>query len=123
MLNLQMLNAISFNKGCYTGQEIVARMHYLGKLKKRMYRATLGGIDIAPAAGSELYAANAISGELQSVGHVVDAVIHNGQCELLAVIPDELVESAKPLQLGKNGREITVVPLPYAITTAHSSKQ
>ena len=123
MLNLQALNAISFNKGCYTGQEIVARMHYLGKLKKRMYRATVSGVDIAPAAGSELYAVNAISGELQSVGHVVDAVIHNGQCELLAVIPDELVESAKPVQLGKNGGEITVVPLPYAITTALPSKQ
>jgi len=37
MLNLDVLNGISFKKGCYTGQEIVARMHYLGKLKQRMY--------------------------------------------------------------------------------------
>lgn len=38
-INLDQLNAISFDKGCYTGQEIIARMHYRGKLKKRMYQA------------------------------------------------------------------------------------
>ncbi|HBT58772.1 MAG TPA: folate-binding protein YgfZ, partial [Pseudomonas sp.] len=38
MLNLQQLGGVSFRKGCYTGQEIVARMQYLGKLKRRMYR-------------------------------------------------------------------------------------
>ena len=37
MVNLDLLGGISFNKGCYTGQEIVARMHYLGKLKQRMF--------------------------------------------------------------------------------------
>ena len=37
MLNLQHLNAISFKKGCYTGQEIIARMKYLGKLKKATF--------------------------------------------------------------------------------------
>lgn len=35
------LNAVSFTKGCYTGQEIVARMHYLGKAKQRLYRLTI----------------------------------------------------------------------------------
>lgn len=40
-LNLPQLNAISFDKGCYTGQEIIARMHYRGKLKNHLYRATL----------------------------------------------------------------------------------
>ncbi|MCK4707456.1 MAG: folate-binding protein YgfZ, partial [Gammaproteobacteria bacterium] len=38
MINLELINGVSFKKGCYTGQEIVARMHYLGKLKRRMYR-------------------------------------------------------------------------------------
>jgi hypothetical protein len=87
-----------------------------------MYRATVNSLENAPSAGSELYSENPVSGDFQSIGQVVDAVIHNGHCELLAVIPDELVESAKPVQLGKNGSEITVVPLPYAITTALSSK-
>jgi len=38
MLNLQAIGGVSFKKGCYTGQEIVARMQYLGKLKRRLYR-------------------------------------------------------------------------------------
>src|SRR6202008_3026879 len=37
MLNLDALGGISFNKGCYTGQEVVARLHYLGQLKRRMF--------------------------------------------------------------------------------------
>jgi folate-binding protein YgfZ len=43
MLNLQALGGVSFKKGCYTGQEIVARMQYLGKLKRRLYRLSLAG--------------------------------------------------------------------------------
>ena len=38
MANMHLVNGVSFDKGCYPGQEIVARMHYLGKLKRRMYR-------------------------------------------------------------------------------------
>jgi folate-binding protein YgfZ len=38
-LNLDLIEGINFKKGCYTGQEIVARTHYLGKVKRRMYRA------------------------------------------------------------------------------------
>lgn len=41
MINLDLLGGIDFKKGCYTGQEIVARMHYLGKLKQRMFICTL----------------------------------------------------------------------------------
>ena len=40
-INLDQLNALSFDKGCYTGQEIIARMHYRGKLKKHLYRANI----------------------------------------------------------------------------------
>ena len=39
MLNLDQLGGISFNKGCYTGQEIIARTHYLGKTKRTLYLA------------------------------------------------------------------------------------
>jgi folate-binding protein YgfZ len=117
MLNLQALDGISFNKGCYTGQEIVARMHYLGKLKKRMYRAICENLDNEPAAATELFAINEISNKLQTVGHVVEAVMINARsCELLVVIPDELVETGKAIHIGENGPQITVQTLPYAIT-------
>lgn len=46
MLNLQAVGGVSFKKGCYTGQEIVARMQYLGKLKRRLYRLSLNASEL-----------------------------------------------------------------------------
>jgi folate-binding protein YgfZ len=67
MCNLDQLGAISLDKGCYTGQEIVARLHYLGQVKRRMYRAEIA----APAApGQDVFEA----GNAQAVGELVDAV-------------------------------------------------
>ena len=57
MLNLDILNAINFKKGCYTGQEIVARTHYLGSVKRRTYLAEITAesqSDIAPQAGDKV---------------------------------------------------------------------
>lgn len=51
MLNLDLLDGINFKKGCYTGQEIVARMHYLGKLKQRMYLCQLDHFNSPPEIG------------------------------------------------------------------------
>ncbi|MCW8888713.1 MAG: folate-binding protein YgfZ, partial [Gammaproteobacteria bacterium] len=53
MVNLQILNGVNFKKGCYTGQEVVARMQYLGKLKRRMFRAHVEGVDM-PQVGDEI---------------------------------------------------------------------
>jgi folate-binding protein YgfZ len=54
MLNLQAVGGVSFKKGCYTGQEIVARMQYLGKLKRRLYRVKLDASDL-PEPGTQLF--------------------------------------------------------------------
>ena len=72
MLNMDLTNAVSFDKGCYPGQEIVARMHYLGKLKTRM---VLGSIDAPspPTPGDKVYA---VAHE-QSIGVVVDTTPGN----------------------------------------------
>ena len=61
MVNLQLIEGVSFTKGCYTGQEVVARMQYLGKLKRRMYRAVINGD--TPEAGTELFSASTNSGQ------------------------------------------------------------
>ncbi len=53
MVNMQLIDGVSFTKGCYTGQEVVARMQYLGKLKRRMYSAEVD-TDIAPRPGDVL---------------------------------------------------------------------
>lgn len=56
-LNLDQLNAINFEKGCYTGQEIIARMHYRGKLKTRLFKAFFHSKEgLSP--GTEIMAAN-----------------------------------------------------------------
>ncbi|HET8881770.1 MAG TPA: hypothetical protein VFM56_06295, partial [Solimonas sp.] len=68
MANLDLLGGISFDKGCYTGQEIVARLHYLGQLKRRMFVARIDGA--APPPGSAVHQ----DGDSQAVGEIVDAV-------------------------------------------------
>ncbi|MHB1565934.1 MAG: CAF17-like 4Fe-4S cluster assembly/insertion protein YgfZ [Acidiferrobacter sp.] len=84
MVNLDLLNGVSFHKGCYPGQEIVARTHYLGRLKQRMYRASLPAACDVPAPGATLSAAN-LPG--QPAGTVVDAQRGpDGRIDLLAVI-------------------------------------
>jgi folate-binding protein YgfZ len=67
MANLDRLGGISFDKGCYTGQEIVARLHYLGQLKRRMFLCS--GTGAAPEAGASIHQ----GAQEQSVGEVVQA--------------------------------------------------
>ncbi len=82
MVNLDLLNGINFRKGCYPGQEIVARTHYLGRLKQRMYRASLAGP--VPRPGTTLTAPN-LPG--QPAGTVIEAQRGpDGQVDLLAVV-------------------------------------
>ncbi len=65
MLNLDALNAINYKKGCYTGQEIVARTHYLGKVKRRTQLAHIAS-DIGPTLGDDVMDANQ-----QAIGKIV----------------------------------------------------
>ncbi|MBI2383197.1 MAG: folate-binding protein YgfZ [Gammaproteobacteria bacterium] len=82
MANLDQLGGISFNKGCYTGQEVVARVHYLGEIKRRLFRLRAGADEIEP--GMPVYDAEA---DGQNVGEVVDAaILPDGARELLAVL-------------------------------------
>jgi folate-binding protein YgfZ len=85
MLNLDRLGGISFTKGCYPGQEIVARMHYLGNLKRRMFLCQAA--DAAAAAispGTAIYPAD---GDAQAVGELVQAApLPEGGAAFLAVL-------------------------------------
>ncbi|WP_020405545.1 YgfZ/GcvT domain-containing protein [Hahella ganghwensis] len=93
MQNLQFLDGVSFKKGCYTGQEIVARMQYLGKLKKRMY---LMAID-----GGHARAGDSLIGEGEKViGTIVRSADNTLDQQLaLAVVDNSHVEAGEPLQL------------------------
>ena len=117
MINLDCIGAISFNKGCYTGQEIIARTHYLGKLKRRMYRVECHGRE-APRPGSAIYPAGAAEGE-QSTGMIVNAVASGEQrYRCLAVLQMEAAESM-PLSLHSGcGPTVKILDLPYTFGRA-----
>ncbi len=78
MVNLDLLGGISFTKGCYTGQEIVARMKYLGRVKRRMLR--FGTAASPPPPGAALYASRG------PVGQVVNSAPAATGSEFLAVV-------------------------------------
>jgi len=81
MLNLDVLGGISFTKGCYTGQEVIARAHYRGRVKRRMQRfRTLTTATLAPGDAGKLKDGRSF--------RVVDAAsLADGRCEFLAVAP------------------------------------
>ncbi|QXI19455.1 CAF17-like 4Fe-4S cluster assembly/insertion protein YgfZ [Pseudomonas hamedanensis] len=110
MLNLQAVGGVSFKKGCYTGQEIVARMQYLGKLKRRLYRLSLDSAEL-PEPGTPLFAPSHNS----AIGEVVLAASAAGNIELLAVLQAEAAE-AGDLHLGAlEGPALRVLDLPYEL--------
>ncbi len=110
MLNLQAVGGVSFKKGCYTGQEIVARMQYLGKLKRRLYRLALPAGEL-PAPGTPLFSPTHNS----AIGEVVLAAQAPDQVELLAVLQAEAVEDGN-LHLGTlEGPGLHLLDLPYEL--------
>jgi folate-binding protein YgfZ len=116
MANLQLVEGVSFTKGCYTGQEVVARMQYLGKLKRRMYRVRVDtGQPVEP--GMELFSASSDSG--QGAGRVVDAAASpDGGYEALVVTPISCAE-ADDLQLGDSGGPaLHLLDMPYPFEPA-----
>jgi hypothetical protein len=112
MINLDLIGGVSFKKGCYPGQEIVARTQYLGKLKRRMYRAHIA-TDDRVSAGDDLYGADF---EDQSCGKIVNAVSSpRGGYDVLAVIQQSSVATGKVYWKTSQGAVLTIETLPYAL--------
>ncbi|MEA2117444.1 folate-binding protein [Halovibrio sp. HP20-50] len=108
MLNWEALGGISFKKGCYTGQEVVARAHFRGQVKKRLMRISVETASL-PEVG-----ASVVNGDDKSVGEVVISAFNNqGSVELLAVMNTKVAEGMTPLFL--DGAPASLLTLPYAI--------
>jgi tRNA-modifying protein YgfZ len=108
MLNLDLLDAISFTKGCYTGQEIVARTQHLGRIKRRLFRYLAApGMLPPPLSG--------LSHGGRKVGEVVMSARREHAVELLAVTSVEA--HGLPLML-EDGRRLEPVSLPYEVPLA-----
>lgn len=122
MVNLELLGGVSFKKGCYPGQEIVARTHYLGKQKRRTVLALIEGPAVTP--GTEVFVAGDLT---QPCGMVVSAALRDvtsGDSDCLVEIkqeyyPDAVVQTS-------DARRCVWLPMPYplpepvAATSQHS---
>ncbi len=110
-LNYDQIGAVSFKKGCYTGQEVIARLHYKGKLKKRL---RLGKHE-----GSKLITNGKIfdASTQKACGEVINTSTFDQKCSYcLALIDDQSVESDSCVTAIQNGAKIQWMELPYAIT-------
>jgi folate-binding protein YgfZ len=117
--NWDVLGGIDFRKGCYTGQEIIARTHYLGRLKER----TLAFHAVAPEAspGDRIY--SQAFGD-QPCGTVVNAApAPDGGCDLLAVLQLAAAERGDARLSSVNGPLLTALALPYAIPAAKAPRE
>jgi tRNA-modifying protein YgfZ len=122
MANMQLIGGVSFKKGCYPGQEVVARMHYLGKLKRRMYRVSID-TDEPPPPGTEILGAAGGEGEEdQATGRIVDAQRHpDGKVAALAVLQIAAAEAGGLHLAGDPSPAVTLQALPYPFDMAAAS--
>lgn len=104
-INMVQLEGICFNKGCYIGQEIIARTHYLGKSKNIMLRAQLSA-DSSVIAGAKIY--NLDADNKQSVGNIVNAQINGNNYEVLMSIKTGLGK-APNLSIENTSTPITIL--------------
>ncbi|HVG05621.1 MAG TPA: folate-binding protein [Burkholderiaceae bacterium] len=111
MINFEVLGGVDFKKGCYPGQEIVARSQYLGKLKRRMNVADVDASDVQ--AGADVFH----SGASQPIGTVVMAAATPDAegSALLFEAPLDRLESGSLHLKGVDGPRLVVRPLPYAL--------
>jgi folate-binding protein YgfZ len=115
MTNLELVGGVSFTKGCYPGQEIVARMHYLGRLKQRMLRAHVESPQ-PPVPGTPLFAPD-LPG--QSTGAVLDAQpAPQGGYDLLAVAHLSSRDAGELHLLAPDGPRLVLGDLPYPLAAA-----
>jgi folate-binding protein YgfZ len=103
MLNIDALGAVSFDKGCYPGQEVIARVHNLGGVKRRARRYAANRAP--PAVGATVQAAGA------AVGEVVCSAAADSGCELLAVVDHAAAGTA----LTCDGAPLRELPLPFDV--------
>jgi folate-binding protein YgfZ len=104
MLNLDVLNAIAFDKGCYTGQEVIARAHYRGRVKRRMQRfVSRDASNLSPGDSGQL-----ADGRTFKV--VLATQLADGRCEFLAVAP----------LVGAGHDEVAATVSGASVTAAHA---
>jgi hypothetical protein len=112
MANLELIGGVSFRKGCYPGQEIVARTQHLGRAKRRLFLAHVNS-DASPAPGLALYSDDL---EEQSAGTIVNAApAPGGGFDVLAVVQTASAAHANVRLGSPSGASLRFRPLPYPL--------
>ncbi|MFZ6742511.1 YgfZ/GcvT domain-containing protein [Undibacterium sp. JH2W] len=112
MINFELIGGVNFKKGCYPGQEIVARSQYLGKLKRRMAIALVHAKNVA--AGTEVFNSDDVS---QPCGMIVNAEQHQEDSSLVLIEMKLADQESGQLTLDSaTGAAIELLRLPYEIT-------
>ena len=125
MLNFDLIGGISFTKGCYTGQEIIARMKYRGKVKRRCIGFTCPATE-RPAPGTPVFVVGEqpLDGSEQPVGMVVNAIaaqnpisdhLYLGQAVIKTAVLKNPEKASLGLNLAGSTAKITLTMPPYAI--------
>lgn len=113
MANLQLIDGVNFKKGCYPGQEVVARMQYLGKLKRSMYRLQAEDNQV-PTPGTEVVSIT--DGKPHEAGEIVDArALPDGGYTALAVLQIGSIEQKLELK-DRPGSPLQLANLPYSLS-------
>lgn len=109
LLNYDLSGVVDFKKGCYTGQEVVARMFYRGKPKKRLYL-----VACAEDLGSETVISRSDSPD-QPVAEILSAVPHSSEesSVALAILPTDLMEPSPAPLITQNKISVQILPMPY----------
>lgn len=103
MANFELIGGVDFRKGCYPGQEIVARAQYRGAVKRRLYRLR-SAAPLAP--GQDLFADD-------QPGQASGTVLNAAAGEALAVLAIASVEARAPIRAAAGGEALEILPLPY----------
>ncbi|TRX54538.1 tRNA-modifying protein YgfZ [Thalassomonas sp. M1454] len=119
MLNLQLVNGISFTKGCYLGQETVARMKYLGRNKKALYALQTTG-DTKWQLDVEINEQSALEKQLgdnwRNAGNIISHYqADDGTIYVQAVLANDTEENAVLRLKHQNGIKFSLMPLPYSL--------
>jgi folate-binding protein YgfZ len=112
MANMELIGGVSFKKGCYPGQEIVARTQYLGKLKRRMYLARVAA-DPAPAPGDSLFSED--TGDQANGVVLASAPAPDDGYDCLAVVQSASVDQSRVHLRALEGPVLAFRPLPYNV--------
>ena len=107
MLNLNLIDGLNYQKGCYPGQEIIARLHFRGQLKRRLYLATCS-LDAQVEITDQIYT----NDHENSIGIIINVQTYKDKYYLLAVIEIEMVENNVSFRVS-NGATLEILSLPY----------